>query len=116
MELRTCTDCGDYAVIITKGGQEKRLLCLDCLEKGGEGFLLERYICSVRECNNSPDYIVSIDDDRWRSFLVCERHFKKAGSRIKGYLSLPGWLTNGDDILLSKDGVTFEMDFSAGKD
>jgi hypothetical protein len=83
------------------------------MDRCGEGPSLDRYICSVEGCGNTPEYLVSVDEGQLRSFLVCEVHFKQLRSRLSAFMSLPRWLMNGSDISLSEEGLTIEMDFTA---
>jgi len=113
MEYRSCADCGDYAVIHAEEGPEGRLLCLECLDKREGRRSADAYICSVESCGNAPDFMVSIEDERWRTLLVCEQHFRRIRPGIRAYMDLPRWLTNGEDVAIDEDGVTIEMEFSS---
>ncbi len=115
MDFKTCGECGDYAVIRTKGGRGEGHLCLDCLDREGQDRHMERYICSVKQCENAPAFLAAIEEGGLRSLLVCEQHFNSLKHIIMSYLTLPGWLTNGNDIILDRKGVTIEMEFGAGE-
>ena len=116
MRLKRCTECGDYAAVSSEGGRGTRLLCLDCMDKEHKDPSLDRYICSVMGCDNAPDYLVSIDEGEFKSFLLCESHFKKGKPQITAYMSLPRWLMNDSDLVLTEEGLTIEMDFTAKGD
>ena len=113
MEFRTCGECGDYAVLKTKGGRAEGHLCLDCLDREELDHRMDRYICSVAECGNAPYFLVVLEEGGRRSMLVCEQHFNRLKDMVSSYLTLPGWLTNGNDLTLGENGVTIEMDFDA---
>ena len=108
--------CGDYAAVAADNGRETRLLCLECMDNERKEPSLDRYVCSVEECENSPEFLVSVEEGELRSFLVCESHFNKVKAQMVAYMSLPRWLMNGSDLALSEDGLTIEMDFTAKGD
>ena len=108
MTFKECLECGGHATAIQGGGGNH--VCMDCIDHEGPD---HRYVCSVSDCGNQPVFLAVVENDVSSSVLVCERHFSEVKDRIRSYLDLPPWLTNGNDFHLGDGGVVFEFEMGS---
>jgi hypothetical protein len=111
MSYMKCDGCGEYAMAVLKSDTGERPVCLDCLDDPKHEGASRQYVCSVAGCKNSPEFLATLENQEWRSFLVCEMHFNHVKNDISSFLSIPLWLTNGKDISASEEGVVIEIEF-----
>jgi hypothetical protein len=103
--FKVCLECGGHATVLQGGGGKQ--VCMDCIDHQGPP---HRYVCSIEGCGNQPIYLAVMAEEGSPSVLVCERHFPDVMDRIRSYLDLPPWLTNGNNFHLGDGGVVFEFD------
>ncbi len=111
MSYMKCDGCGEYAMAILKSDTGERQVCLDCLDDPAHEGASRRYVCSVAGCKNTPEFLAALENEEWRSLLVCEMPFSHVKDDITSFLSLPRWLTNGKDLSASEEGVVIEIEF-----
>jgi len=108
--FKVCEECGGHATALQ--GSSERPVCMECIDHEGP---LHRYVCSIAGCGNQPIFLAVVENDTSSSVLVCERHFPDIKDRVRSYLDLPPWLTNGNDFHLGDGGVVFEFEVGAPK-
>ena len=96
---------------ILKSDTGEKRVCLDCLDDPEHEDSSRRYVCSVAGCKNAPEFLAALENEEWRSLLVCEMHFNHVKDDISSYLSIPKWLTNEKDISATEEGVVIEIEF-----
>jgi hypothetical protein len=116
MRFRRCRECGSYAIVLLKIRGVVRPLCFNCLERESGRKAYRGYICSIVSCDSAPRSLVVLDEGGWKSLLVCEEHFKEIEPEVKAFISIPEWFTNGEEIILDEEGITFEMDVISRSD
>lgn len=116
MSYLKCDGCGGFAMALLDSDTGKKPVCLDCLDDPEHEGASRRYVCSVVGCNNAPEFLAALENEEWRSLLVCEMHFAHVKDDISSFLSLPRWLTNGKDISASEEGVVIDIEFGQDLD
>ena len=110
MRYRSCQRCGRHAMAIVKAGQVIKRLCLECLVSQTKRGAYRRYICSVAGCSSFPSYLVVVDEGNLASLLVCPEHYAAMRSGVVAVMPLPEWLAEADDITLTEEGITVELE------
>lgn len=116
MSYMKCDGCGEYAMAILKSDTGERPVCLECLDDPEHEGVSRQYVCSVVGCGNAPEFLAALDNEEWRSLLVCEMHFNHVKNDISSFLSIPKWLTNGKDMTATEEGVVIEIEFGQDMD
>lgn len=95
---------------IVKAGNVIKRLCLECLVSQGRRGVYRRYICSVAGCSSFPSHLVVIDEGNLTSLLVCPEHYARMRPGLVAVMPLPEWLADADEITLTEEGITVEME------